>query len=160
MKQNISALMDGELFDDESDALLDRLKRHPETRHEWDTYHLISDVLRQPDHLVLGMDRTMHERLQSEPTVLAPRAKKDQRVKWYAMSAAASLMALTLVTWLSARIGSEPAPQLAMKQPAVSVRPVNFSDARMSNYLMAHQEFSPSADVQGAATYISSVSGQ
>ena len=29
MKQQISVLMDGELFDDEAEALLDKLKRSP-----------------------------------------------------------------------------------------------------------------------------------
>ena len=30
MKQEISALMDGEMFEDQADAFLDKLKRHPE----------------------------------------------------------------------------------------------------------------------------------
>ena len=35
MKQEISALMDGELFDDEAEAILDKLKRNPDKHDEW-----------------------------------------------------------------------------------------------------------------------------
>ncbi len=160
MKQNMSAMMDGELFDDEADALLDTLKRHPETCREWDIYHLIGDTLRHPDHVKTRVSGVMHERLQAEPTVLAPHARTGQRARWFALSAAASVMALALVTWLSVKIGSEPAPQVAMRQPEIDVRPASFPSSRVNEYLMAHQEFSPGADVQGAATYISSVAGQ
>jgi len=69
-------------------------------------------------------------------------------------------MALALVAWLSVQIGSEPAPQMAMQQPS-ELRPASFPVNRgMNDYLMAHQEFSPSTDVQGAASYIRTVAGQ
>lgn len=160
MKQNISAMMDGELFDDEADVLLDKLKRNPDACREWDIYHLIGDSLRQPDHVRANVGKAVHERLQAEPTVLAPHARIGKSARWFALSAAASVMALSLVTWLSVKIGSEPSPQVAMQQSSVELRPASFSNSRMSNYVMAHQEFSPSADVQGAATYISTVAGQ
>jgi sigma-E factor negative regulatory protein RseA len=69
-------------------------------------------------------------------------------------------MALALVAWMSLQIDKEPAPQLAaVQQSDNAVRPASFqSNAYQSNdYLMAHQEFSPSAEVQGAASYIHSV---
>jgi sigma-E factor negative regulatory protein RseA len=160
MKQNMSALMDGELFDDEADALLDKLRRNPDSCREWDIYHLIGDTLRHPEHIKASVGKVMHDRLQAEPTVLAPHARTGQRARWFALSAAASVMALALVTWLSVKIGVEPAPQVAMQQTSIELRPASFSSSRMNEYLMAHQEFSPSADVQGAATYISSMAGQ
>ena len=160
MKQQISILMDGELFDDEAKALLDKLKRDPDVCEEWQAYHLIGDVLRQPDHACCNISAAMRERLQTEPTVLAPRSQTRQSAKWFALSAAASVMALTLVAWMSMQIGSAPAPQIAMQQPA-ALRPASFSGNKgLNNYLMAHQEFSPSADVQGTASYIRTVAGQ
>ena len=66
-------------------------------------------------------------------------------------------MALALVAWLSMQVGQEPAPQMASVQQQNMVRPVAF---HASDYLMAHQEFSPSVDVQGAATYIHSVAAK
>lgn len=162
MKQQISALMDGELFEDEAEVLLDKLKHNPAAHSEWQTYHLISDALRQPDHLHANISAAMRERLQSEPTVLAPQRRTGRKMQMYALSAAASVMALAMVAWMSVQVGSEPAPQMAalQQQPSV-VRSASFStDKGLNGYLMAHQEFSPSADMQGAASYIRTVAGQ
>jgi sigma-E factor negative regulatory protein RseA len=160
MKQHISVLMDGELFDDEAEDILNGLKRNPEAQAEWETYHLISDVLRQPDHLHANIGATMHERLLAEPTVLAPRSRAGRNARWFALSAAASVLALTLVVWLSEQVGPErPAAQIAMQQSAAA-RPASFANNRLNDYLMAHQEFSPSADMQGTAAYIRTVADQ
>lgn len=161
MKQDISALMDGELFDDEAEVLLDKLKRKPDVREEWQIYHLISDVLGQHGSVRADIGAAMRERLQAEPTVLAPRSNVGQRARWFALSAAASVMALTLVAWLSVQVGSETTPQMAVLQQPSSVRVANFPGSNgLHDYLMAHQEFSPRANVQGAATYIRTVAGQ
>ena len=161
MKQNISALMDGELFDDEAEALLDKIKRNPDVHAEWHLYHLVGDALRQPDHLHANIGAALRERLQAEPTVLAPRSRVRQNAKWFALSAAASVMAMALVAWMSVQIGSEPAHQMAMQQQPTALRPASFPvNPAMNDYLMAHQEFSPSTDVQGAASYIRTVAGQ
>lgn len=161
MKQQISALMDGELFEDEAETLLDKLKHNPAAHSEWQTYHLISDALRQPDHLHSNISSAMRERLQAEPTVLAPQRRTGRRMQMYALSAAASVMALAMVAWMSVQIGSEPAVQTAAVQQPSGARPASFpSDKGLNGYLMAHQEFSPSADVQGAASYIRTVAGQ
>ena len=159
MKHDISALMDGELFEDEADALLGKLKKDPQAQQAWQTYHLIGDALRQPDHISKDISATFRERLQAEPTVFAPRRRAMQNVRYFALSAAASVMALALVAWLSMQAGTEPAPQIAAVQQPNSVRPASFSSTNSVNdYVMAHQEFSPSTDVQGAASYIHTVS--
>jgi sigma-E factor negative regulatory protein RseA len=159
MKQDISALMDGEIFEDQADAFLDKLKRNPGAQQDWEDYHLIGDALRQPDHICKGFSRSFHERLQSEPTIFAPYNRTSQRIRNFALSAVASVMALALVAWLSLQVGTEPAPQIAsIQQDTISaIRPAS---AQMDDYLLAHQEFSPSADVHGAVSYIRAVSGQ
>jgi len=163
MKQEISALMDGEMFEDQADAFLDKLKRHPEAQQDWDSYHLIGDALRQPDHIGKSFEKTFHERLQAEPTVIAPYSRTSQRVRNFALSAVASVMALALVAWMSLQVGSEPAPQVAAVQQnnvsgnISSVRPAS---AQADDYLTAHQEYSPNADVHGAASYIHAVAGR
>lgn len=159
MKQEISALMDGEMYEDQADVFFDRLKRHPEARQDWESYHLIGDSLRQPDHICKSFGKSFHERLQAEPIVFAPHNRTSQRIRNFAFSAVASVMALALVAWLSLQVGNEPAPQIAAVQPdnAAAVRPAS---AQADDYLMAHQEFSPSADVHGAASYIHAVAGR
>ena len=160
MKQQISALMDGELFDDEAEILLDKLKRNPDADEEWRAYHLIGDVLRQPGHAYPNISTTMRERLQAEPTVLAPGRRPVRNARWFAISAAASVVALALVAWMSLRVGVEPPPQMAMQQQAVALRPASLSSNKVNDYLMAHQEFSPRTDVQGTVSYIHTVAGQ
>jgi sigma-E factor negative regulatory protein RseA len=159
MKQEISALMDGEMFEDQADAFLDKLKRHPEMQQDWENYHLIGDALRQPDHICKSFGNSFHERLQAEPTVIAPYKRTSQRVRNFALSAVASVMALALVAWLSLQVGSEPAPQVATAQlqQNSAIRPAS---AQANDYLMAHQEFSPSAEVHVSAPYIHAVAGK
>jgi sigma-E factor negative regulatory protein RseA len=159
MKQEISALMDGEMFEDQADAFLDKLKRHPEQQQEWETYHLIGDALRQPDHVCKRFGKSFHDRLQAEPTVFAPYQRTSQRVRNFALSAVASVMALALVAWLSLQVGNEPAPQLAAA-PIPQVNAVKPASVQANDYLMAHQEFSPSAEVHVSAPYIHAVAGR
>ncbi|MBI5430060.1 MAG: sigma-E factor negative regulatory protein [Nitrosomonadales bacterium] len=158
MKQEISVLMDGELFEDEVESLLDRLKQDPAARKNWAAYHLIGDVLRQPDHIHCDLSAKVRERMQDEPTVFAPHGRMaKQKMRAFALSAAASLSAIGVVAWMSLQIGPEAAPQLAMQQNAM--RPVKAQfQAKSNDYLMAHQEFSPSTDMSGGAYYIRTVS--
>lgn len=158
MKQEISVLMDGELFEDEAEGLLDRVKRDSDAHKDWAVYHLIGDVLRQPEHIHCDLSIKVRERMRDEPVVLAPRSRAvKQRVRAVALSAAASLVAVGVVAWMSLQIGPEAAPQMAMQQPAL--RPASMQIQPKSNdYLMAHQEFSPSIDMNGGASYIRTVS--
>ncbi len=155
MKQEISVLMDGELFEDEAEDLFGRIRRDSGAHKNWEIYHLIGDVLRQPEHIHCDLSEKVRERMQVEPVVLAPRVRAP-KVRAFALSAAASLLALGVVSWMSLQISPEPAPQLAMQQSAL--RPASSQiQSGANDYLMAHQEFSPSADMNGAA-YIRSVS--
>jgi sigma-E factor negative regulatory protein RseA len=97
------------------------------------------------------------ERLQNEATVLAPRSRAlKQKARVFALSAAASVLAVGVVAWMSLQISPETSPQLAMQQS--NIRPVNLQIQPKSNdYLMAHQEFSPSNDMNGGASYIRTV---
>lgn len=158
MKQEISALMDGELFEDEAEHLLDQLKRDPKARKNWAAYHLIGDVLRQPDHIHCDLSARVRERMRDEPTVLAPYARgAKQKIRAFALSAAASLAAIGVVAWMSLQVGPEAPPQMAMQQ-STDIRPVKMPIQTKSNdYLMAHQEFSPSTDMSGGAYFIRTV---
>jgi len=158
MKQNISTLMDGELCADEAEVLLGKIKLHPEAQQEWLHYHLIGDALRQPDYLPNHMNATFFERLHAEPTVLAPHTQRSSKASFFALSAAASIMAMAFLAWVSVQVVTEPAVQQAQQRPSV-LRPANFpTNDSMNDYLLAHQEFSPSTDVRGASSYIRTVS--
>lgn len=157
MKKEISALMDGELFEDEAEGLLDRIKRDSDAHEDWEVYHLIGDVLRQPEHIHCDLSAKVRELMQDEPVILAPRGHAvKQKMRTVALSAAASLAAVGVVAWMSAQIAPETSPQMAMQQAAL--RPASLQiKPRSSDYLMAHQEFSPSTDMSGGAAYIRTV---
>ena len=158
MRKQISELMDGELFEDEAESLLALIKKGSDVHREWEVYHLIGDVLRQPEYIPCGLSAKVRERLQDEPVVLAPRVRATkQKMLTFALSAAASLAAVGVVAWMSLQISPEMAPQLAMQQRVL--RPANMQIQPDSNdYLIAHQEFSPSIDINGGASYIRTVS--
>lgn len=158
MKKEISALMDGELFEDEAEGLLNRIEPRSDIHRDWEIYHLIGDVLRQPDHIHCDLSAKVRDRMRDEPTVLAPRGRAvKQRLRTVALSAAASLSAVGIVVWMSMQISPEVAPKMAMQQNAA--RPVNAQiQPKANDYLMAHQEFSPSTDMNGGASYIRTVS--
>lgn len=158
MKQEISAMMDGELFEDEAESLLDGVKRDAPSHKNWEIYHLIGDVLRQPEHIHCDLSEQVRKRMQDEPAVLAPRVRAvAQKVSAFALSAAASVLAFGVVIWMSLQITPEASPQMAMQQN--SIQPVNLQIRSNSNdYLMAHKEFSTSTQMNGGASYIHTVS--
>jgi len=158
MRTKISVLMDGELFEDEAESLLDHIKKDSDVHQDWEVYHLIGDVLRQPEYIPCGLSAKVRGRLQDEPTVLAPRGRAvKQKLLTFALSAAASLSAVGVVAWMSLQISPEAAPQMAMQQSAL--RPAGLQIQPDSNdYLLAHQEFSPSTDINLSASYIRTVS--
>ncbi len=90
-REQISALMDGELDDARAHALCAQMKSD-ESSECWATYHLIGDALRSECLAQAGFARRFAERLASEPTVLAPGSKPlpDGRdVQWAAQPGAA-----------------------------------------------------------------------
>jgi sigma-E factor negative regulatory protein RseA len=159
MRKKISVLMDGELFEDEAESLLDHIKKDSDVHQDWEVYHLIGDVLRQPEYIPCGLSTKVRGRLQDEPTVLAPRGRAvKQKMLTFALSAAASLSAVGVVAWMSLQISPEAAPQMAMQQQG-TLRPAGMQIQPDSNdYLLAHQEFSPSTDINLSAPYIRTVS--
>lgn len=168
--EKISALMDGELDEFEARGQLARLKLDPELARHWQTFHLIGDALRGERPLSAGFSERLSARMNQEPTVLAPR-RLTRRAATYALSAAASISAVALVGWLtfvnhplapqapqlaqSPAAVTSPAPPSAVPAPQLASVP---SEGKMNEYLIAHQEFSPSTAIQGLAPYIRSVS--
>jgi sigma-E factor negative regulatory protein RseA len=104
MKSKISAFMDGELAQHEAGAALESLRDEDEARDLWRRYHLIGDLMRDPNTLSsgfgAGFSSRVGERIAQEPTVLAPpparRRIEAARMPVWALSAAV-LAAVALV---------------------------------------------------------------
>lgn len=149
MREDISALADGELGEDEALRLLASLRNDPDLRSDWDSCHLIGDALR--GHLSRPVASSVARRLAAEPTVLAPRARAVEPERHYTrwvMSAAASLAAVAFVGWVAVTtFQGDTEPQFA-QAPQVP------ESAGVQGYLLAHQRYSPSSAMQGVAPYV------
>jgi sigma-E factor negative regulatory protein RseA len=159
MKDKISALMDGELDDKSAAQLLDALASEREARDTWRTYHLISDALGNNRMLSPGFAERVAAKLAGEPTVLAPgRPRSGEPRRWVAM--AAGVAAVSLVGWLGfapQKIALPPVAQKATPESKPQLVPL---PSGTSDYLLAHQGFSPRVSLQGMAPYARSVSEQ
>jgi sigma-E factor negative regulatory protein RseA len=157
MKENLSAWMDGELEDQQARQLPQQLKRDAELRGNWDCYHLIGDALRG----MQGPDlcAKICARLEAEPTVLAPQRRSTaERLRWVALSVAASIAAVTFVGWIALSGVQQNSAQIAA-MPAAEVKQVAVPAGEVANdYLLAHQRYSPSNAMQGVAPYVRTVS--
>jgi sigma-E factor negative regulatory protein RseA len=162
----ISEWMDGELSGHQTREQVSRVKQNADLHGCWDTFHLIGDVMRGERALSREFEQRVAARLASEPAVLAPRHRATSRFATYALSAAASVSAVALVGWL-AFFNNPLAPQPDLAQAPTTPPPAAVpseqlasvpSDGKMNEYLIAHQEFSPSTEIQGLAPYIRGVS--
>ena len=167
--ERLSALMDGELEEHEVAGELTRISNDPDRQACWATYHMIGDALRGQGVLADDFTARVRARLDSEPTVLAPMRHVHRTTRRIALPLAASLCGAAVVAWLALSNNpmvspdtnqttqslAEVTPQAA--PPALPMTEVSDSDP-MSEYLMAHQQFSPSTAMQGVVPYVRTVS--
>jgi sigma-E factor negative regulatory protein RseA len=163
MKDRISQLMDGELDDRSAADTIKACGQGGEALETWRTYHLISDAMRDSRVLSAGFSVRVAQRLEAEPTVLAPQRRRPESRTWFAASAAASFAAIGLVGWLA--FGPQPgnAPAPVAQAPAVKPQEAQAMvppPSATNDYLLAHQGFSPRVSFQGMAPYVRSVSEQ
>lgn len=162
MKEQLSALMDSELDDEEAQRLIQSMKNNQVLRETWSTYHALGDVLRKAPQLSADFNTRLAQRLAQETTVLAPQRKRPvaaapQRLS---LTLAASVAAVSLVGILALQItrlnqgvlppqvAAAPVAQQVAKPPRVKLT------SAANTYLLAHQEFSPSY----APAYVRTVS--
>ena len=159
----ISQLMDGELEGQECGLHIRRLTQDAQLAKRWDTYHLIRDVLRTEAGTRVDLVESVRARLQAEPTVLAPRRRLHEVAARIAMPMAAAVAGIVVGGWLTnptqpVRTDSiATAPDTALVAhplPLVAAQ----ANGQVKEYLVAHQEFSPSPAMQGAWQYARTLS--
>ena len=157
MREQISRLMDGELEGAEADAAFRALK-NPDGIASWVCYHVIGDTLRRCGGPTPGFAERFSARLEAEPTVLAPRLQRGHRLPlaW----AVAATVAAVLVVGSVAVSTLDPQPTaLARAREANVVRAAQAKPQPVSpDYLLAHQEFSPTTQIQGVGPSLRAVS--
>ena len=163
--EQLSALMDGELDDHEVAAELARIKGDPDRVAAWAAFHLIGDALRGDGVAADDLTDRVRVRLNAEPTVVAPRRWMRRATQRVALPLAASLCGAAVVAWLALSNNAILSPQdntgaagIIAASPQITEQ-TDPSDAdAMSEYLMAHQQFSPSTAMQGVVPYVRTVS--
>ena len=157
MDERISRLMDGELDDAGADAAIRDL-RHPDCVATWVCYHVIGDALRRSGTPMPGFAQRFGARLAAEPTVLAPRQRQVQRlpILW---AAAATIAAVLVVGSVAVSTLQPPPTAVAKARGTTVVRAAVAKQQPVSpDYLLAHQEYSPTTQIQGVGPYLRAAS--
>ena len=148
MKEQLSALMDGELELEANQHLYTALRKSAEAAECWATYHLIGDVMRGELPMHAGLHARVMQQLEAEPVVLAPRHRlRNVLHSAHVVPMAASAAAVAFVGWMVWQSqGVAVRPDLA--QPTVAQNTI--SPEALDNYMLAHHEYAPSNDMQHA----------
>ena len=158
MKDQLSALIDGEYDISDSEHLITSAKSGGEMKNCWAHYHLIGDAMRGDGVMSNDFSHRVMAALDAEPTVLAPNAatvslqanqqsdyKKFTKQSTKLWSVAASVAAVMFVGVMVFQQQFSQPEQLA---------PVEIAQSIPTEYLQAHQAAAPSS----AAYYIQNAS--
>lgn len=175
MNDKISALIDSALDEQSARVTVDQLNRDANLRKEWGVYCLIGDTLRGEQHGSSDLVTRVMSGLDSEATVLAPRALANQPSRpslWNTlMPIAASVMGVAAVglvasTMYSGSASVAPGASIAAVQrlaPASSIQPVMVSESRSASeahreYVFVHQAMTSGGPMPAAVQYVRTVS--
>jgi sigma-E factor negative regulatory protein RseA len=161
MNENISRLMDGEIDPEEFERICGEM-RSPNAVETWVCYHVIGDQMRGARFISTCLASRFTTQfcaaLADEPTVLAPAARRDRegKVATAAWAVAATLAAVTVVGWTAFSMADAPPTAVAKAREAATVRAAQILPPGNvpADYLIAHEEYSPSTVAQGAGPYL------
>lgn len=176
MKDQLSALIDGELDIESSEHLIISAKSGGELKNTWATYHLIGDAMRGEAPLRQDFTSRVMLALEAEPIVLAPKAplsiesdignitsittnKSSHKTSGF-WSIAASVAAVMFVgvMVLQQQVSYSPEQVIMVKTekvaPTEALAPIEIAQSIPTEYLQAHQAAAPT----GAAYYIQDTS--
>jgi sigma-E factor negative regulatory protein RseA len=164
MNESISRLMDGEVEPQEFDRICGEMKA-PDAMATWVCYHVIGDQLRGAHGVSTRFSTRFCALLAAEPTVLAPQSAsaaargRTTQVATAAWAVAATLAAVTVVGWTAFSMVDAPPTAVARAREAATVRAAQAKPLPdlPSDYLIAHQEYSPSTAIQGMGPYMRAV---
>ena len=155
IREQLSALLDGELPRDEIGLLMRRLDRDPQLRRTFGAYALIGETLRAPGGRIAGasfasrVSASIDGGALAEPAVAVPHARPaiDKVAFWkrpVVRTALAASAAATAVLLFRPEAGTQ---QVAQLEPAPVVQSPNYSPTpaqaqRLASYMVAHSQYS------------------
>ena len=178
-REQVSALMDGELEND-STSILKELSDNHEYQQVWCRYHLVGESLRGnlPSHIDLKLADRVSAVIKDEPHVLAPKHMVThffKPVMGFAIAASVAIVAILGVRQTGTSPSNIPTQSVAVHQPEIiSPQPqlANLSTeqeaqqpfltykmpanatARLNRYLVNYNEYRTNAGVQGMLPYV------
>lgn len=153
--EEISQLMDGELDSARVDDVCAGL-RDADCVATWVCYHVIGDSLRGSATVTTGFSARFEQRLAVEPTVLAPQPRKTAPAA-AALAIAATVAAVGVVGWVAlATMPTAPNALVAARQ-AATIRATDTRPPVDNEYVLVHQEYSPTTAIQGVRPYLRAV---
>ncbi len=153
--EEISLLMDGELDAQRVEGVCVGL-RESHCVATWVCYHVIGDALRGSAAPTPGFAARFTEKLAAEPTVLAPQRRKTAPAAM-ALAVAATVAAVSVVSWVALTTMPVPPTAVAAARQASSVRAADARRPVDNEYLLVHQEYSPTTAIQGVRPYLRAV---
>ena len=153
--EEISLLIDGELESVRADAVVASLCR-AEGVATWVCYHVIGDAVRGVASRGLDSKRFV-ELFAAEPTVLAP-PRRSTAPHAIALALAATVAAVSVVGWVALTTMPAPVAAIASARQAVGVRAADARPVVDNEYVLVHQEYSPTNAIQGIGPYLRAVS--
>ena len=154
MKDQLSALMDGEFAIESAEHLITSAKSGGELKEAWQHYHLIGDAMRGDCHMQHDFSRRVMQALESEPTalvinkdaaaeqVLSKKNLFNNTKTWSIAASVAAVMFVGLMVLQQQFSGNE------------TMSPIEIAQSLPSEYLQAHQSVAPSS----SAYYIQNAS--
>lgn len=166
INEKISALIDHHGDPAQSQDLFDRILRDDGARKTWQRYHLIGCVLRgEIEQTGADLSERIRSRLEDEPTVLAPPARR-RAVAWKS----AGILALAASVAMLAVIMLKPAQNESAVNPAASqhagagLAQAGHAQTRFERefgeMLAQHGEFTSSSGLNGLMVYARLVSNE
>ena len=164
MKDQLSALIDGEFDIASAEHLIASAKTGGELKQCWTHYHLIGDVMRGENHMRQDFSARLMSQLENEPIVFHPNSNANIHSSQHASTGAASRLSTIQAQYAkNSKAWSIAASVAAVMFVGVMVLqfnqsqelvPMEIAQSVPMEYLQAHQAAAPS----GAAYYIQNAS--
>lgn len=165
MKEQISALLDGEGNDLERERALRALGTDPALRGAWERYHLASAAIRRELEVMVspGLADRIHERLQHETQENTARRSLSPRVLKFTAGLAIAASVATVAILNLPPLVSPSAVSVARNASSPATAKSTVAEARqtprdqqnaLNPYLVQHGEFTPAAGMNGLLSYV------
>jgi len=174
IREQVSAFLDGELPDTETELLLKRLTRDGELRESFGRYALIGEAIRGTSRgrLTKGFAGRINFAIDGEPVSAAGHVPQARAPRWWGRFAGAAIAAgvaaiavlalqqravapalrpaLALTAQNTAGAASAPREAISYTVPATSAAaPAAMPLARLTKYVFAHSKYSSGLDQRG-----------